>query len=122
MKKINTYLVNGEKKTKQEIIEMSRKYGYTGNTLNIAAYTLRNKGFVIKYNVVKIVDLIQDDIGKWVTYRSYGGDKVEYGKIKSWNDRFVFVVYNANNNWDGDNWKNYTGAATNPEDLEWGRG
>ena len=63
--------------------------------------------------------LTEKDIGKWVTYRSSGGDKVEQGKIKSWNDRFIFVVYNANNNWDADHWKDYTAAATNPEDLFW---
>jgi hypothetical protein len=31
-------------------------------------------------------------VGKWVEYRG-GPGKIEIGKIKSWNDRVVFVVY-----------------------------
>ena len=68
--------------------------------------------------MIKIKDLTDNDVGRWVIYRSNGGDKVERGKIKSWNDTNVFVVYNANNNWDLDHWKDYTAPATRPEDLE----
>ena len=70
--------------------------------------------------MINIKDLKKEDIGKWVTYRSFGGDKVEHGKLKSWNDTWIFVVYNANNNWDMDHWKDYTAAATSPNDLVWG--
>jgi hypothetical protein len=68
--------------------------------------------------MIDIKNLTQDDIGRWVTYRSSGGDKVERGKLKSWNSTNIFVVYNANDNWDSDHWKDYTGASTRPEDLE----
>lgn len=57
-----------------------------------------------------------NDIGKWVVYTSAGGDKVELGRIKSWNHTNIFVVYN----WAAEqpNWQDYTGAGTRPEDLE----
>lgn len=73
---------------------------------------------------MKISDLTQEDIGKWVHYiPSHAKDDVsqwENGKLKSWNDTNIFVVYNANGNWDADHWKDYTGASTRPEDLEFG--
>lgn len=68
--------------------------------------------------MINISELTQEDIGRWVIYRSSGGDKIERGKLKSWNQWNIFVVYNANDNWDGDHWKDYTGASTRPEDLE----
>ena len=64
--------------------------------------------------MVKIKSLKQTDIGKWVEYRGSGGE-LEKGKIKSWNDRFIFVVYKCGEQWD--NFQNYTGQATKPEDL-----
>lgn len=67
--------------------------------------------------MIRIAELTQKDIGKWVVYRSYYGDKQETGKIKSWNSHFIFVVYKANNNWDLDHWKDYTAAATKEIDL-----
>jgi len=62
-------------------------------------------------------DLTEEHIGNWVIYKSSNGDIAEKGRIKSWNDKFIFVVYRCNNDWN--NFKNYTGAATCPEDLEW---
>jgi hypothetical protein len=67
--------------------------------------------------VIDIAKLTQEDVGRWVTYTD-GSGSTERGKIKSWNDSGVFVVYNANDNWDGDHWKDYTAAHTRPEDLE----
>ena len=46
------------------------------------------------------------------------GEKLEKGKIKSWNDSGIFVVYDCAGNWMGDLWKEYTAQHTNPEDLE----
>jgi len=67
--------------------------------------------------MIKLSELKESDVGRLVVYRSKGGDKVERGKISSWNNRFVFV-----------NWEIYPGrhlvsfgcapAATYPEDLE----
>lgn len=69
--------------------------------------------------MIDIIKLTNDDIGKWVTYTSSGGDKVEQGKIKSWNDKYIFVVYG----WSAEqsNWQEYTGASTRPEDLEFAK-
>ncbi len=62
---------------------------------------------------VDISKLLKGDIGKWVRYHS--NPKDEAGRIKSWNDIFVFVVYKCGGDWD--NYQNYTAAATRPEDL-----
>lgn len=70
--------------------------------------------------MIEITSLTQEDVGRWVTYTASDGH-TETGKLKSWNDTYIFVVYNANDNWDGDHWKDYTAAATRPEDLEFGR-
>ena len=62
--------------------------------------------------------LTEKDIGRWVIYSSYGGQK-ERGKIKSFNNerQVAWVVYKANDNWDGEHWKDYTAASTPYEDL-----
>lgn len=62
-------------------------------------------------NIKKLTD---KDVGKWVAYiPSYGTKKK--GRIKSWNDEYIFVVYHCNDDWE--NYNNYTGCATKPEDL-----
>jgi hypothetical protein len=65
---------------------------------------------------IKIDQLTDADVGRWVRYRSWGGDKVELGRIKSWNDSGIFVVYNEPARLDG--WQNYTAAHTDAQDLE----
>lgn len=67
--------------------------------------------------MIDISKLTKEDVGRWVIYTSSGGDKVEEGKIKSWNDTNIFVVYHCNDEWD--RFQDFTGAATHPEDLEW---
>ena len=67
--------------------------------------------------MIEISKLTDADVGKWVVYTDGIGDQ-EQGKLKSWNEENIFVVYHANENWDGDHWKDYTAAATRPEDLE----
>ena len=66
--------------------------------------------------MVDIKKLTEDDIGKWVVYKGYFGGEVEKGRIKSWNDKFIFVVYKCGNEWG--RFKDYTASATRPEDLE----
>lgn len=67
-------------------------------------------------NAVIIEDLsVPESVGRWVEYRSKGGDKVERGRIKGWNESGVFVVYNDSALLD--NWQDYTGAHTDPDDL-----
>lgn len=64
--------------------------------------------------MIDLAQLTKNDIGKWIEYRGRGGE-VERGRIKSWNDKFIFVVYRCNNEWH--KFQDFTGAATNPEDL-----
>lgn len=64
--------------------------------------------------MIYIKDLKDDDIGKWVLYKAAYGE-IEKGKIKSWNDKFIFVVYKCNYEWD--KFQDYTGCATDPNDL-----
>ena len=61
--------------------------------------------------MIDISKLTSDDIGSWVEYTP----KNERGKIKSWNDSGVFVVYDCAGEWS--NFKDYTAAHTRPEDL-----
>ena len=53
-------------------------------------------------------------VGQWVEYTAPHGDK-EQGRIKSWNDKWVFVVYNCAEEWE--RFEQYTAAATNRDDL-----
>jgi len=66
--------------------------------------------------MVDIKELTEKDIGKWVSYTGNFDGTIEKGKIKSWNDKYIFVVYKCANEWD--RFKEYTAAATRPEDLE----
>ena len=54
------------------------------------------------------------NIGDKVYYTAPHGTK-ENGIIKSVSGRNVFVVYNCDDQWD--KFMDYTGCATNPEDL-----
>lgn len=66
--------------------------------------------------MVDIKKLTEEDIGRWVIYRDSFDRRPEKGKIKSWNDKYIFVVYKCANEWG--RFKEYTGVATRPEDLE----
>lgn len=66
--------------------------------------------------MVDIRKLTEKDIGKWVSYTGYPSGEIEIGKIKSWNDKYIFVVYRCANEWG--RFKEYTGVATRPEDLK----
>jgi len=63
--------------------------------------------------MIAIAELTKEDIGKWVVYDD--NFKKEKGRIKSWNDTFIFVVYKCDMKWD--RFQDYTGCATKPEDL-----
>ena len=66
--------------------------------------------------MIDINKLKKSDIGKKVVYTNGVGEQ-EPGIIKSWNDKWIFVVYHCDNNWE--NYQNYTAASTNPNDLFW---
>jgi len=65
--------------------------------------------------MIFIEELNLRDIGKWVEYTGGAGEK-EKGRIKSWNDNFIFVVYKCAGEWF--RFKDFTAEATDPEDLE----
>lgn len=65
--------------------------------------------------MIDIVGLRKEDIGKWVLYTPPHIGKAEKGRIKSWNEKWIFVVYKCAGEWD--EFLNYTGAATRPRDL-----
>lgn len=54
-------------------------------------------------------------IGAWVVYTDEVGAK-QQGRIKSFNHKFIFVVFHCDNDWD--NFIDYTGQACDPESLE----
>lgn len=64
--------------------------------------------------MISITKLTEDDIGRWVTYSSFNSK--ETGRIKSWNDKFIFVVYHCDGQWV--RFEDYTGCATKPDDLD----
>jgi len=66
--------------------------------------------------MIELKNLTKEDIGKGVLYINNIGIK-EFGRIKSYNEKWIFVVYNCNKDWG--NYQNYTAAATSPDDLEW---
>ena len=63
---------------------------------------------------MKIEELYENDIGAWVLYTDRMGTK-EPGRIKSFNSKYIFVVYKCDNQWD--RFLDFTGCATDPEDL-----
>jgi len=64
--------------------------------------------------MIDISKLGKKDIGRFVEYRSFGY-KNEKGRIKSWNEKFIFVVYKCDNQWR--RFQDFTAAATRPENL-----
>ena len=64
---------------------------------------------------MQLSELTQDDRDRYVLYTRGSGPK-QRGRIKWWNDKYVFVVYHCDGNWD--DFHNYTAAATSPDDLE----
>jgi hypothetical protein len=69
--------------------------------------------------VIEISKLSQSEVGAWVEYRDRFDSKPDKGRIKSWNQKFIFVVYRCAGNWD--EFESYTGVATDPADLNFQR-
>jgi hypothetical protein len=65
--------------------------------------------------MIAIASLTDSDRGRWVIYSARPGHAVR-GRIKSWSDRFIYVVYHCAEQWD--RFSDYTAASTLPEDLE----
>jgi len=67
------------------------------------------------YDMIDITKLTDEDYGRWVVYTpGYGAQ--EKGRIKSWNENWIFVVYKCNFEWDS--FQEYTACSTNPNDLD----
>jgi len=64
--------------------------------------------------VINLKKLTNDDIGREVVYTTYSSK--EKGILKSWNSKWIFVVYNCADDWE--NYQDYTAAATDPNDLD----
>lgn len=64
--------------------------------------------------MIVLNQLTDKDVGREVSYTNGAGD-TESGRIKRWNNKWIFVVYNCDENWS--NYQDYTAAATSPEDL-----
>jgi hypothetical protein len=65
--------------------------------------------------VIPISSLKPSDVGRWVVYSACPGH-VECGRIKSWSDRFIYVVFRCGEDWDA--FEQYTAAPTRQEDIE----
>jgi hypothetical protein len=65
--------------------------------------------------MIEICDLTKADKGRWVKLKNLPG-KEKSGRIKTWNDRFIFVVFNCDNDWE--NYTDYTAEAVHWTNLE----
>jgi hypothetical protein len=65
--------------------------------------------------MIALHTLNQTHVGHWVEYRDRFDAKPERGRIKSWNEKFIFVVYRCNDDWG--RFEFFTGVATDPADL-----
>ena len=61
------------------------------------------------------IEVTKNDIDRPV-YSTDGTGEKQFGKIKSFNAAWVFVVYNCADDWD--HYQDYTGTATDRKDLE----
>jgi putative NIF3 family GTP cyclohydrolase 1 type 2 len=66
--------------------------------------------------MINIEELTQKDIGRWVEYNTGLPIETETGRVKSWNDTYIFVVYKCDQQWE--RFQDFTGAATDPQDLK----
>lgn len=64
---------------------------------------------------ININDLVESDKGRWVCYWAYDTAPMKKGRIKSWNDKYIFVVFHCDDDWD--NYQNYTGCSVHPNNL-----
>ena len=64
--------------------------------------------------MIDIAKLRKEDIGKWVLYTSSYG-KIEKGRIKFWNKKWIYVVYQCGQDWE--RFQDYTASVTNPDNL-----
>lgn len=64
--------------------------------------------------MINIGQLTPRQVGEYVTYTDGVGD-TERGRLKSFTDTTVYVVFKCGDQWD--NYQNYTGQGCSPADL-----
>lgn len=71
--------------------------------------------------MIHISDLKPEHVGQWVRWRGGHPDHREEGRIKSWNERYVFVVFKCDDNWE--RFEDYAGQSCDPSNIDFmGRG
>jgi hypothetical protein len=73
--------------------------------------------FINGMNMLK--KLVNKDIGRWLTYISFDG-KESRGKLKSFDSEkhIAWIVFLCNDNWDNNDWKEYTANAVFYKDIK----
>ena len=66
--------------------------------------------------MIPISSLTESDKGRWVIYHSARSGTIQRGRLKSWRDPFIFVVYRCDDKWE--DYERYTARPTSPEDLK----
>jgi hypothetical protein len=69
---------------------------------------------------MKIAELGPTDIGRQVVYGDPFGVRGEYGRLKTWNEHYVFVVFKCDGNWD--RYQDYTAQSCDPRDVRFTKG
>jgi len=76
--------------------------------------------------MIDIKQLNKGDIGRWVKYtypiRSNMGGMSKIGRIKNYDDKYIYVVYGNVNKWTGkiylDDFEKHSSNITNPDYLQ----
>jgi hypothetical protein len=63
--------------------------------------------------MIDLASLTDKDREAWVQYTAFGMRR--RGRIKTWNHRFIYVVYGCGGHWE--DYARYTVAPTLPEEL-----
>ena len=66
--------------------------------------------------MIEIKTLTPEDKGRWVVYRDYDGTE-SVGRLKSWSDSRIFVVFKCNSLWV--DYLNYVGEGCKEDQLTW---
>jgi len=65
--------------------------------------------------MIDIKSLKEADKGSWVVVDNTNIGEAT-GRIKSWNDTYIFVVFHCNGDWE--NYADYTAEAVNPSRIK----
>jgi len=66
--------------------------------------------------MIDIKKLTESDKGRWVRYISSIGFYIYIGRIKGWDNEFIYVVYNAPDR-DMNKYNDYVAVPTDPQKL-----